>query len=129
MSRFSYPLFLSDLAIVVAFSLGGIAFHHVQGSLWDEFWRISLPFLIGYLTAGWAAEAYETCESGREFVRKSSVGLVVGLVCSFFLRGMQRGEWPSPQFLAPSLFFFVLCSGGFRWGYWKLKGPPAHPAE
>ena len=125
MTGFRYSLFLSDLALVAAYSLIGIAFHSIQGTLWDEFWRISLPFLIGYLTAGWAAQAYDMCESGKEFARRALWGLSVGLVCSFFLRGMQTGEWPSLPFLLPSVMFFCLWVAVFRWGYWKLLGAPS----
>lgn len=103
-------------------------FHSVQGSWWWEFWRISLPFFIGYLTAGWAAEAYDLCSRATEYRRRGMVGLVVGFACSIFLRCMQRAEWPIPSFVIASGVFFAVCSLLGRTLYWKLRGRRAAQA-
>lgn len=114
-------LLLIDVFVITAFSVGGMKFHAVPGSWWGEFWRISLPFLVGYLASGWAAEAYDSCESGREFARRSGLGLAVGLLCSLFLRGMQTGQWPTLPFVVASSIFFGVTASTLRALYWRIK--------
>ncbi len=102
-------LIVFDLLTVTLFSLGGIAFHSLGGEPWAEFWRIALPFFIGYPLGVWAAGAYDRTVEHSLFVRNTCVGLTVGLLNSFFLRAVQRGEVPLTEFVLPSILFFVVC--------------------
>lgn len=115
MKPFAAVLLTLDLITVALFSLGGIAFHSLSGELWNEFWRIALPFFIGLPIGMWAASSYDEVPNVSLLYRRSAVGLAVGLLNSFLLRGMQQGEVPAVQFLIPSSLFFVfsvvLCRG------------------
>ena len=114
-------LLFIDFLVVMIFSLGGIAFHEVEGSILWELFRVSLPFLIGMLMCGWGLGAYDEENDRRQFVKTSGFALIGGLCVSFFLRFCQRGIVPPLSFIIASFVFFFILTAPLKMAYWKLS--------
>jgi len=117
-SSLAFVPLLIDIAVVVMFSLGGMVFHDLRESVMSDFFRISSPFFVGILSCGWAFGGYDHTASVGTFAKHSSLALGFGLVSSFGLRAIQRGEAPLFEFLLPAVLFFVLLTSALKSLYW-----------
>jgi Protein of unknown function (DUF3054) len=115
------PVFI-DILAVSAFTLGGMAFHDLAGEVMSEFVRISGPFMIGFLSCGWAFGAYDPVDRGREFLKCSGLALLFGLLCGFGLRSLQLGRPPTVEFIIPGILFFAIFGLIAKGLYWRFRG-------
>ena len=104
MRSFKTPLVVGDLAILAAFTAGGISFHQVEGSAVAEFVRIGWPFFTGYVVAALLSGAWRGVWGKELFVRGLSAWLV-GIGLGVLLRIVETSRLPVPSFVLVTFLF------------------------
>lgn len=117
----SSALWLGDGLVWLAFTLGGMRFHNVTGSLVGEALRIGAPFLVGYFVSAWLLGALTPTNSGRQFGRSSALAWLVGTGLGVLLRMVVEGRTPVGAFVAVTFAFSGVLLLGWRLLYWRLR--------
>ncbi|MCA9794424.1 MAG: DUF3054 domain-containing protein [Candidatus Eremiobacteraeota bacterium] len=111
-------LIIGDLAVMLAFTGLGMAFHHVGGNPVVTFARIGLPFLVGYAAVALALGAWKV-EQERPWLRAGLTWLT-GVGLGLGLRYLVQGPFAS-IFAKITLAFTGLCLAVWRGVYHWLK--------
>jgi hypothetical protein len=112
-------LLFGDGLVLLAFSLGGMAFHHVPGNPVVELIRIGLPFAIGYFLMAHLLGGTRWDASGRKFAGRTLGSWLVGIGLGVLLRVVVEGRPPILSFVLVTFAFtgtlFVLWHGAYWW--------------
>lgn len=127
-SRFSKTLIAGDMLVWLAFTLGGIAFHHVPGSLLLQAVRIGGPFFLGYFVAALLLGALSSPSRGGGRVRASVGAWSLGTGLGILLRTVVEGRYPVTTFVLITYAFSGFLLLGWRAGYGWLSRSSEDPS-
>ena len=94
-----------DLFVLLAFSAGGVKFHHVGGSVVLQVFRIIWPFAVGFAISGLILKAYLRPPTRAVFLVRSLFHWLAGMGLGFLLRGVTMGVAPSFLFVKIAMAF------------------------
>ena len=114
-------LLIGDSLVLLVFSLGGLTFHRVSGSVWIEIARIGLPFVLGYFLVAGILGALRPTTVGKEFAGRSVTAWFVGIGLGVLLRIIIEGRVPIPSFLLVTFLFTGTLLLTWRGLYWRLS--------
>lgn len=119
----SRPLIVGDSLVLLAFSIGGIAFHDVPGSIPMELARIGLPFAAGYFPAAVLVGGLRRDPSPWRFAGSTVLAWLLGIGLGVMIRTVMNGRAPIPIFFEVTLLFTGLLLLSWRALYWWLSRP------
>ena len=101
----SAPLVLGDVVILLLFSLGGMAFHKVDGLWVGQLFRIGWPFFTGYIVAAVTLGAWINHDFGKRYFQSGAWAWIVGIGLGILLRVVSTGRVPLTSFIVVTFTF------------------------
>lgn len=122
-NRISAALIAGDAVVLLAFTLGGMAFHRSpDGFVVARVLEILVPFALSYLGVGLAVGAFDKRTDGKSFSLRSAAAWLLGIPGGMLLRSLFLGRPPLASFLGVTLAFTGLCFLLWRATYWLAWG-------
>lgn len=112
---------MGDGLVLLAFSLGGMAFHRVPGNPLLELVRIGLPFAIGYFVVAYLLGGTRWDASGYRFAGRTLGSWLLGIGLGVLLRVAVEGRPPIFSFVTVTMAFTGSLLVIWRGAYWWVR--------
>ncbi len=93
------------MIVLLLFSLGGMAFHKVDGLWVGQLFRIGWPFFVGYFAAAAIMGAWLPNDFGKRYFQNGTLAWLVGIGLGILLRMISTGRIPLTSFIAVTFTF------------------------
>lgn len=117
----SHALLVGDSLVLLAFTLGGMAFHSVPGTVGSQAARIAAPFFLGYFLVAYLLGALRVGGGGWEFTFRSAGAWLAGIGLGVLLRIALEGRLPVGSFVMVTFAFTGALLLGWRALYWLVS--------